>query len=186
MEHEKLSNYRCGQQYPETRSRLAQKITLSLSCLIFFFIGAPLGAIIRKGGLGMPVVVSVLIFVIYYIIDSGATRVAKSGEMNMVLGVWMSTIVLAPIGAFFTYKSNNDSVVFNAEVYINFFRMLLGLRPSRHVFKKEVIIEDPDYPRIQTELEKLCNICNEYAIKHRLADAPNYIRIFTNKDMTTS
>ncbi len=158
-----------------------KKITLSLSCLIFFFIGAPLGAIIRKGGLGMPVVVSVLIFVIYYIIDSGATRVAKSGEMNMVLGVWMSTIVLAPIGAFFTYKSNNDSVVFNAEVYINFFRMLLGLRPSRHVFKKEVIIEDPDYPRIQTELEKLCNICNEYAIKHRLADAPNYIRIFTNK-----
>lgn len=149
--------------------------------MIFFFIGAPLGAIIRKGGLGMPVVVSVLIFVIYYIIDSGATRVAKSGEMNMVLGVWMSTIVLAPIGAFFTYKSNNDSVVFNAEVYINFFRMLLGLRPSRHVFKKEVIIEDPDYPRIQTELEKLCNICNEYAIKHRLADAPNYIRIFTNK-----
>ena len=95
----------------------------------------------------------------------------------------MSTIVLAPIGAFFTYKSNNDSVVFNAEVYINFFRMLLGLRPSRHVFKKEVIIEDPDYPRIQTELEKLCNICNEYAIKHRLADAPNYIRIFTNKEM---
>ena len=90
----------------------------------------------------MPVVVSVLIFVIYYIIDSGATRVAKSGEMNMVLGVWMSTIVLAPIGAFFTYKSNNDSVVFNAEVYINFFRMLLGLRPSRHVFKKELIIEE--------------------------------------------
>ena len=113
-----------------------KKITLSLSCLIFFFIGAPLGAIIRKGGLGMPVVVSVLIFVIYYIIDSGATRVAKSGEMNMVLGVWMSTIVLAPIGAFFTYKSNNDSVVFNAEVYINFFRMLLGLRPSRHVSKR--------------------------------------------------
>ena len=65
----------------------------------------------------------------------------KSGEMDMVLGVWMSTLVLAPLGAFFTYKSNNDSVVFNAEVYINFFRMLLGLRPSRHVFKKEVIIE---------------------------------------------
>ncbi len=139
--HEKLSNYRCGQQYPETRSRLAQKKNHPLSQLFdfLFFIGAPLGAIIRKGGLGMPVVVSVLIFVIYYIIDSGATRVAKSGEMNMVLGVWMSTIVLAPIGAFFTYKSNNDSVVFNAEVYINFFRMLLGLRPSRHVFKKKLL-----------------------------------------------
>ncbi|MDE6181294.1 MAG: LptF/LptG family permease, partial [Phocaeicola sp.] len=159
-----------------------KKITLSLSCLIFFFIGAPLGAIIRKGGLGMPVVVSVLIFVIYYIIDSGATRVAKSGEMNMVLGVWMSSIVLAPIGTFFTYKSNKDSVVFNAEVYISFFRMLLGLRPSRHVFKKEVIIEEPDYPHTQTELENLCRTCEKYADKHKLTKAPNYIRIFTNKE----
>lgn len=157
-----------------------KKITLSLSCLIFFFIGAPLGAIIRKGGLGMPVVVSVLIFVIYYIIDSGATRVAKSGEMNMILGVWMSTIVLAPVGIFFTYKSNNDSVVFNAEVYINFFRTLLGLRPSRHVFKKEVIIDDPDYSRISTDLDALCKECEVYDTKHRLASAPNYFHIFTN------
>lgn len=157
-----------------------KKITLSLSCLIFFFIGAPLGAIIRKGGLGMPVVISVLIFVIYYIIDSGATRVARSGEMNMVLGVWMSTIVLAPIGAFFTYKSNNDSVVFNAEVYVNFFRLLLGLRPSRHVFRKEVIIDDPDYSRIQADLDKLCEACHSYTSRHRLTSAPNYIRIFTN------
>lgn len=88
-----------------------KKITLSLACIIFFFIGAPLGAIIRKGGLGMPVVISVLIFVLYYIIDSGATRVAKSGEMNIVLGTWMSTIILAPLGGFLTYKSNKDSVV---------------------------------------------------------------------------
>ncbi|MCD7925120.1 MAG: LptF/LptG family permease [Bacteroides sp.] len=157
-----------------------KKITLSLSCLIFFFIGAPLGAIIRKGGLGMPVVVSVLIFVIYYIIDSGATRVAKSGEMNMILGVWMSSIVLAPIGAFFTYKSNNDSVVFNAEIYINSFRMLLGLRPSRHVFRKEVIIDDPDYRRIESDLNELCYACSAYDSRHKLASTPNYIRIFTN------
>lgn len=158
-----------------------KKITLSLSCLIFFFIGAPLGAIIRKGGLGMPVVVSVLIFVIYYIIDSGATRVAKSGEMNMVLGVWMSTLILAPIGAFFTYKSNNDSVVFNAEVYVNFFRALLGLRPSRHVYKKEVIIDDPNYAQTATDLDELCQACSAYAATHRLASAPNYFRIFTHQ-----
>ena len=107
------------------RSDWHKKITLSLACIIFFFIGAPLGAIIRKGGLGMPVVISVLIFVIYYIIDSGATRVAKSGEMNIVLGTWMSTIVLAPLGAFFTYKSNKDSVVFNLDVYAAFFRALI-------------------------------------------------------------
>lgn len=157
-----------------------KKITLSLSCLIFFFIGAPLGAIIRKGGLGMPVVVSVIIFVLYYIIDSGSTRVARSGEMNMVLGVWTSTLVLAPIGAFFTYKSNNDSVVFNADVYLHFFRTLLGLRPSRHVFRKEVIIEDPDYPRIAHRLDELTAQCNAYARQHRLTGAPNYYRIFTN------
>jgi lipopolysaccharide export system permease protein len=157
-----------------------QKITLSLSCLIFFFIGAPLGAIIRKGGLGLPVVISVIIFVLYYIIDSGSTRVAKSGEMNMILGVWMSTLVLAPIGAFFTYKSNKDSVVFNLEVYINFFRWLLGMRPSRHVFKKEVIIDDPDYSRIHADLTDMSERCQTYLDTHRLGSAPNYYQIFTN------
>lgn len=108
------------------RSDWHKKITLSLACIIFFFIGAPLGAIIRKGGLGMPVVLSVLIFILYYIIDSGATRVAKSGEMNIVLGTWMSTLVLAPLGGFLTYKSNKDSVVFNIDVYAAFFRKLLA------------------------------------------------------------
>lgn len=157
-----------------------KKITLSLSCLIFFFIGAPLGAIIRKGGLGLPVVISVIIFVLYYIIDSGATRVARSGEMNMILGVWMSTLVLAPIGAFFTYKSNKDSVVFNLEVYINFFRWLFGLRPSRHVFKKEVIIQDPDYAYIYNELQDVTLRSQNYLDTHRLGSAPNYYQIFTN------
>ena len=156
-----------------------KKITLSLSCLIFFFIGAPLGAIIRKGGLGLPVVISVIIFVLYYIIDSGATRVAKSGEMNMVLGVWMSTLVLAPIGTFFTYKSNKDSVVFNLEAYLNFFRWLFGLRTPRHVSKKEVIIEDPNYPHIQKELGIISERCNRYLKQHSLTTAPNYYKVFT-------
>lgn len=156
------------------------KITLSLSCLIFFFIGAPLGAIIRKGGLGLPVVISVIIFVLYYIIDSGSTRLARSGEMSMIPGIWMSTFVLAPIGAFFTYKSNKDSVVFNLEAYINFFRWLFGLRPSRHVVKKEVIIKDPDYARIYNDLTDLSNRCQEYLDSHRLGTAPNYYQIFTN------
>ena len=157
-----------------------KKFTLSISCLIFFFIGAPLGAIIRKGGLGLPVVISVIIFVLYYIIDSGSTRVAKSGEMNMILGVWMSTLVLAPIGAFFTYKSNKDSIVFNLEVYTNFFRWLFGLRASRHIYKKEVIINDPDYAKVAGNLPALTEQCQDYLNKHRLGSAPNYYRIFTN------
>ena len=157
-----------------------RKITLSLACLIFFFIGAPLGAIIRKGGLGMPVVVSVFIFVIYYIIDTGSTRIARSGEMNMIVGVWMSTFVLAPVGAFFTYKSNNDSVVFNIEIYVNFFRTLIGMRQTRHIYRKEVIIEDPNYPRIYAELDELSAACTAYKTEHRLGKAPNYYHIFTN------
>ena len=157
-----------------------KKFTLSISCLIFFFIGAPLGAIIRKGGLGLPVVISVIIFVLYYIIDSGSTRVAKSGEMNMILGVWMSTLVLAPNGAFFTYKSNKDSIVFNLEVYTNFFRWLFGLRASRHIYKKEVIINDPDYAKVAGNLPALTEQCQDYLNKHRLGSAPNYYRIFTN------
>ena len=158
-----------------------KKITLSLSCLMFFFIGAPLGAIIRKGGIGLPVVISVIIFVLYYIIDSGSTRVARSGEMNIVLGVWMSTLILTPIGIFFTYKSNKDSVVFNLEVYLNFFRWLFGLRPSRHITKKEVIIEDPNYRQIHKALNDLSAQCNLYLSKNRLATAPNYFTIFTSE-----
>ena len=161
------------------RSDWHKKITLSIACLIFFFIGAPLGAIIRKGGLGMPVVISVLIFVIYYIIDSGATRVAKSGEMNIVLGTWMSTIVLAPVGAFFTYKSNKDSVVFNIDVYISFFRKLFGIRISRHLFKKEVIIQTPDYSKDAEILKSITVECENYAKTHRLKGIPNYFKIFT-------
>jgi lipopolysaccharide export system permease protein len=162
------------------RSDWHKKITLSLACIIFFFIGAPLGAIIRKGGLGMPVVISVLIFVIYYIIDSGATRVAKSGEMNIVLGTWMSTIVLAPLGAFFTYKSNKDSVVFNIDVYAAFFRKLFGIRQSRHLFKKEVIIHTPEYQKDMDILEEISRDCTVYLENHRLKGMPNYIQIFTN------
>lgn len=162
------------------RSDWHKKITLSLACLIFFFIGAPLGAIIRKGGLGMPVVISVLIFVLYYIIDSGATRVAKSGEMNIVLGTWMSTLILAPLGGFLTYKSNKDSVVFNIDVYAAFFRKLLGIRISRHIFKKEVIIHTPDYQTVLEKLETICTECQSYAARHKLLGPPNYYRIFTN------
>lgn len=164
------------------RSDWHKKITLSLACIIFFFIGAPLGAIIRKGGLGMPVVLSVLIFILYYIIDSGATRVAKSGEMNIILGTWMSTLVLAPLGGFLTYKSNKDSVVFNIDVYIAFFRKLLGIRQSRHIFKKEVIIHTPDYADVVNRLEAISGQCQDYANKHKLLGPPNYLQIFTNNE----
>lgn len=157
-----------------------KKITLSFACVFFFFIGAPLGAIIRKGGLGMPVVISVLMFILYYIIDSGATRVAKSGEMNIILGTWMSSLVLAPLGAFLTYKSNKDSVVFNIDVYKAFFRKIFGIRQSRHIFRKEVIIFTPDYAQICDRLDNICRECKDYSATHKLLGLPNYYKIFTN------
>ena len=135
--------------------RFWQKFTLAFTCLVFFFIGAPLGAIIRKGGLGLPVVVAVVIFIAYYIIDIGGEKMAKVGTIPVLLGKWLSTIVLAPIGAFLTIKSNNDSVVFNLDSYKTFFNHLLGIPQKRHLYRKEVIIYDPDYP---TLAKRMANI----------------------------
>ena len=156
------------------------KLTLSLACLIFFFIGAPLGGIIRKGGLGMPVVVSVLIFIIYYIINNTGFKMARDGKWIVWMGMWTSTAVLAPLGAFLTYKSNNDSVVLNADAYINWFKKIVGIRSVRHLFRKEVIIHDPDYVRLPDDLRKLSVDCRVYADKKRLKRAPNYVKLWMN------
>ena len=100
---------------------LNQKFTLSIACLLFFFIGAPLGAIIRKGGLGMPVVVSVSFFVIYYVITIIGERVAVNGDMSVFLGAWISSIVLFPVGIFLTFKATTDAALLDAESWKKFF-----------------------------------------------------------------
>ncbi len=155
-----------------------KKITISLSCLLFFFIGAPLGGIIRKGGLGMPVIVSVLVFIIYYIIDNTGYKMARDGKWIVWMGMWTSSAVLAPLGIFLTYKSNKDSVVLNADAYINWFKKIVGIRSVRHIFKKEVIIHDPDYARLADDLEQLSAECKAYAAKKRLEKAPNYFKLW--------
>lgn len=103
---------------------LHRKFTLSFACLIFFFIGAPLGAIIRKGGLGMPVVVSVLMFIVYYIIDTMGVKFAREGVLDVWQGMWLSSFVLLPIGIFLTYKAATDSALFNKDGYLLFFSHL--------------------------------------------------------------
>lgn len=125
---------------------LLKKFTLSVACLIFFFIGAPLGAIIRKGGLGTPLVVSILFFVIYYVIDNTGYKMARDGHWNVPFGIWLSTFVLAPLGVYITYKAMNDSAVFDKDAYINFFRRLIGAKETRKVEMKEVIINDISVP----------------------------------------
>ncbi|MFW5754153.1 MAG: LptF/LptG family permease [Marinilabiliaceae bacterium] len=103
---------------------LHRKFTLPFACLIFFFIGAPLGAIIRKGGLGMPVVISVLFFVAYYIIDTTGAKMAREGVWLVFQGIWLSSAILLPLGIFLTYKSATDSAIMNADAYTVFFEKL--------------------------------------------------------------
>ena len=155
-----------------------QKFTMSIACIFFFFIGAPLGAIIRKGGLGMPTIIAVILFIFYYIINTSGMKMARDGAWNMIFGMWVSTVVLTPLGCFLTYKANNDSVVFNADVYAALFKRLLGLRSKRNITRKEVIIETPDYAALLDQIADLEQICKAYAAHKRLYAAPSYIRAF--------
>ena len=154
------------------------KITLSLSCLIFFFIGAPLGAIIRKGGLGVPVVVSVLVFIVFYIFDNTGYKMARENEWTVWFGRWLGTVVLTPIAVFFTYKANNDSVVFNIDLYKNIAMRMLGLRMKRNLTRKEVIIEDPNYAKDHQQLIQINQELDDYMHRHKLLRWPNPIKVF--------
>ena len=110
-----------------------KKFTLSIACLIFFFIGAPLGSIIRKGGLGLPVVVSVLFFVVYYIISTIGERMAVFGDLNMFVGVWLSSIVMAPVGLFLTFKATTNAALFDGDSWKKFFQRLFKKKQSAEV-----------------------------------------------------
>jgi len=104
-----------------------RKFTLSFACLIFFFIGAPLGAIIRKGGLGAPVVISVLMFIIYYIIDNTGYKMAREGLWTSFEGMWLSSAILLPVGIFLTYKAVVDASLMNPEKLIKFWKTIKQL-----------------------------------------------------------
>ena len=105
---------------------LQRKFTLSFACLMFFFIGAPLGAIIRKGGLGMPVVVSVFFFILYYVISLMGDKFVRESILNPFFGMWFSTFLLVPFGLFLTYKAATDSVIMNIETYFLFFKKIFA------------------------------------------------------------
>ena len=155
-----------------------KKFTLSAACLLFFFIGAPLGAIIRKGGLGVPVVISVIFFIFYYIIDIAGIKMAKTGQWTPISGIWISSMVLLPIGVFLTNRANKDSTVFNIEGYRNFFMLLFGLRSSRKLNRKEVIINEVDYRRLYADLEEMNQRCADYQQQHHLRRPASYIHTF--------
>ena len=154
------------------------KITLALSCLIFFFIGAPLGAIIRKGGLGLPVLISVLVFIIYYILDNSGYQMAKRGMWTIWFGKGLAPAVLIPMAVFFTVKATSDSVVFNADAYAELFRRFFGLRVKRPVYRKEVVINDPHYTDDLAALRRMNEEIADYSSTHRLKHAPSWVKVF--------
>ncbi len=154
------------------------KFVLALSCLIFFFIGAPLGAIIRKGGLGFPVVISVFVFIVFFILDNTGYRMSRNGLWAIWFGKGLATAVLAPVAIFVTYKATNDSAVFNIDAYKEFFKKLFAIRSKRHIFSKEVIINDPAYQADADKLEEICNDITLYNKEHKLKRFPNFINVF--------
>jgi len=112
------------------RNSWHQKFTLSLACLIFFFIGAPLGAIIRKGGFGLPIVVSIIVFLIYYMISMAGMKMSREGVWPSWQGMWLSSFVILPFGIFLTYKATVDSQLFNTDIFKRIFE------PVKNFFQK--------------------------------------------------
>ncbi len=105
-----------------------RKFSFSLACLVLFFIGAPLGSIIRKGGLGMPLVVAIIFFILFHLLNIFGEKFAKEGITSVFFGMWMAVIVLIPVGAFLTYKAMHDSQLFNKEFY---YRLLKPLKKKK-------------------------------------------------------
>lgn len=108
-----------------------RKFTLSIACIVLFFIGAPLGSIIRKGGLGMPVVISVVFFIIFHILSITGEKLAKEGEIPVYQGMWLATAILFPIGVFLTFKATSDSSLFDVNAYIEPVKKLFNRNKSR-------------------------------------------------------
>ena len=158
------------------------KFTLSVGCLIFFFIGAPLGAIVRKGGLGYPVLISVATFILYYIFNTSGYKMSREGEWHIWFGAWLSTMILAPLGTFFTLQSNKDSEIFNSDSVKRFFRILFAIPEKRVVTLKEVVINDPDYAKCIATFTELHDEVKAYRKNSRLLKLPSINNIFFNEN----
>ena len=144
-----------------------RKFTLPFACLIFFFIGAPLGSIVQKGGFGMPIVISVILFIIYYIFDNVGYKMVRDGVWVHWVGMWFSAMILLPMGIFLTYKAMNDSAILNRDTYTAFFKKIFFIRERRHYPIKEVVIDKPDYKEIAHCATRLSADIDAYLAKYR-------------------
>ena len=143
------SDYRVNAQ------EMHRKFTFPVACLLFFFVGAPLGAIVRKGGVGTPMVLAVLIFIIYYVIDTFGLKMINGGQIPVWAGMWLSSAVILPLGAFLTYKASRDSATLNADAYVVLFRRIFHPNYSRQLEYKEIIMQPATPEEVLREIGQL-------------------------------
>jgi lipopolysaccharide export system permease protein len=147
-----------GEDSMEVRRHMMEwhtRFTIAFACVMFFFIGAPLGAIIRKGGFGMPVILSVLIFIAYYNVNTIGSKMARDAVWPVWEGMWLSSAVFAALGIFITWKAINDSAILNADTYLDAIKRIVGKRELRNIIWKEVVIYNPDYNALPSRLDAL-------------------------------
>jgi lipopolysaccharide export system permease protein len=172
-----------------------RKYTLAFICIVFFFIGAPLGAIIRKGGLGLPMVISIFFFVIYFVIDTICGKMVRNGDWNPVFGAWFPSFILAIIAVFLTYKANTDSQIFNPDAYKRFFYILFGR--MRHLIAFVDLDKIALLPKEQTREAALKNndntkrlglLIDDYLNAHKLhkmfQTRKSMLKMNDNRDLT--
>ena len=155
-----------------------EKITLSLGCVIFLLIGAPLGSIVRRGGLGYPIIISVATFILYYIFETSGSKMASEGVWKIWFGSWLSTMILAPMGIFFTYQANKDSGILKNDAIKSFFQKMFILSEKRQISLKEIVIETPDYEKCYADLKSIYSTAQLYKRKNRLKRLPSIKRVF--------
>lgn len=155
---------------------LERKFTLSFAIIIFFFIGAPLGAIIKKGGIGTPLVISVLLFIVYYLIDNMGYKMARDGKVPVWEGIWLSSMVLLPLGIFLTYKAVGDSAEFKFDVITRFINRLRGKEMERDLVLKEFRLTDVDNDEAAVMLRDFLALA--LAEQKRISAVPKFRRPF--------
>ena len=158
-----------------------EKITLSLACIVFLLIGAPLGSIVRKGGLGYPIIISVATFILYYIFETSGSKMASEGVWKIWFGSWWSTMILVPLGLFFTYQANKDSGILKNDAIKSFFKKIFMISEERQITLKEIIIDTPDYEKCYNNLKEVYSISRIYKTKNRLKRLPSIKTVFFNE-----
>lgn len=173
------SDYRVNAQ------EMHRKFTFPVACLLFFFVGAPLGAIVRKGGVGTPMVLAVLIFIIYYVIDTFGLKMINSGQIPVWAGMWLSSAVILPLGAFLTYKASRDSATLNADAYVVFFRRIVHPSYSRQLEYKEIIMQPAtseevlrEIGQLQSQMDALLSMTYAHSRGLRLDRLPDFAKAY--------